>query len=844
MESKPWTRWWWPGNAVDRENISRELKELADAGIGGVEITSIYGVKGEEERFIEYLSPEFTDMLKFTIEEAGKLVMGVDLPPGSGWRCGGPFVPREKGLWSLSIHQYSLSAGEEFAIPAKIEMPAAVSFVDENGKVTVLNIDEPYTAQTAGKIYLAERYKNNDMVKRASDGGKGWAIDTFNEDITKWYLNEFWEKLDIGEGMIRCFFHDSFEYTGDFTTNFTEEFRKRRGYELAEYLHALTDDCDNPETAWRVRSDYRETLSELVLESFIKPMAQWANCRGSMIRNQAHGSPGNILDIYAVSDIPETEIFKTIEPGSVNILVNKFASSAAHVAGHKLISSESFTWLNEHWQETPADIIRAVNRFFLSGVNHMIFHGTCYSPEDAAWPGWLFYASSQINNRNPLWREMPSLFKYIERAQTVLQQSVPQNELLVYWPYYDIIASEGRLFKNLNIDSGDNSEWFRDYPFAKLVKKLLDSGYTLDYISDRQLLNCETNEGRIQTEGKAEYKAVIVPESKYIPVETMGKLIDFISDGGKVYFDGKLPESVPGLHNVEVRKNQLEILKNSPEVAGKTGDVLQLLENDNIDSEKSLAGKGFRHLKMKRYDEDWYMIFNCTNEMLDERMKLNTKAKSYVFYFPENGEISSAENQDNLVRIQLEPERVVFVRCTDKKIKADGFVYADSDIPSTKIDVQWKITFLEGGPVLPEGISTGKLVSWTEFGNGGTEIFAGTARYAVEFDWNSDANMGIISFEDIKDCARIRLNGKDFGFLPGPAFKVKVDNLVKGKNLLEAEVTNVAANRIRDLDIRSKNWKKFHDINFVNIDYRPFGASGWEIREAGILGDVEVAAIK
>jgi hypothetical protein len=34
-ETRPWTRWWWPGNAVDRENISRELKEMAEAGIGG-----------------------------------------------------------------------------------------------------------------------------------------------------------------------------------------------------------------------------------------------------------------------------------------------------------------------------------------------------------------------------------------------------------------------------------------------------------------------------------------------------------------------------------------------------------------------------------------------------------------------------------------------------------------------------------------------------------------------------------------------------------------------------------------------------------------------------------------
>ena len=52
---KPWTRWWWMGNAVDKENLRDNLIQLSEAGIGGVEITPIYGVKGEEENFIDYL---------------------------------------------------------------------------------------------------------------------------------------------------------------------------------------------------------------------------------------------------------------------------------------------------------------------------------------------------------------------------------------------------------------------------------------------------------------------------------------------------------------------------------------------------------------------------------------------------------------------------------------------------------------------------------------------------------------------------------------------------------------------------------------------------------------------
>ncbi len=835
QESKPWTRWWWMGNAVDKENISRELKEFHDAGIGGVEITPIYGVKGEENIFIEYLSPEFSEILKYTITEAHKLGMGVDLPPGSGWRCGGPFVPEDKGLWSLQIDKTILTKGEKWNLPKGVENAAAVSFVDENKKVIVLNPKESFTTPSSGMVYTAFRIKNGDKVKRAADGGQGWAIDTFNEEITNWYLNEFWNRLEIGEGLLRCFFHDSFEYTGDFTTHFTEEFKKRRGYDLAEYLYVLAGDCDDEEIVARVKSDYRETLSDLVLESFIQPMTEWTHLHKSLNRNQAHGSPGNILDLYAASDIPETEIFRTVEPGSVDIFVNKFASSAAHITGQKLVSSESFTWLDEHWTVTPGDMVRATNRFFLAGINHMFFHGTCYSPEDAAWPGWLFYASTELNDRNPLWPELPVLFKYIQRSQSVLQQARQQNDVLVYWPYFDVAAAPGRIFNHLGVNK--DAGWFVEHPISGLSKDLMNAGYTFDYISDKQLLNSKTENGKIITSGNAAYKAVIVPKTSYIPLETMRQLKQFIDTGGKVYFDEQLPESVPGMFQLEIREIQLQNLKQTFP-SENVGSVPELLLTAGIEGEKSVVENGFHFLKMKMDNEGWYMIFNTGTETNDAMIELNAPAKNYIFLNPMDGKISLPEQKGNSIRLQLEPEETVFVKCTNKKVEAAPFVYEQISPDSLQIKGMWKIEFTKGGPVYPGNIATIDLQSWTEMGDKETERYAGTAHYSIEFNWEKEPGEALLNLGTVKDCANVKLNGKDFGILLGPTFKCKVDNLVQGKNMLEVEVTNVAANRIRDMDIRGMNWKKFYDINFVNIDYKPFNASDWEIKPAGLLGPV------
>jgi hypothetical protein len=833
VESKPWTRWWWMGNAVDEQNISRELNEMAEMGIGGVEITPIYGVKGEEDRFIEYLTPEFSEILKYTIEEAHKLEMEVDLPPGSGWRCGAPFVPEEKGLWALRMHKQPLQKGETAEIPAGVTV-AAVSFKDENGEITVFNPEEKFTAPANGMAYFAERRKNRDMVKRASDGGKGWAIDTFNEDITEWYLQEFWTRLNIPEGLIRSFFHDSFEYTGDFTTHFTEEFQKRRGYNLAEYLHVLAGDCEDNETIARVKSDYRETLSDLVLESFIEPMTGWAHSHQSLNRNQAHGSPGNILDLYAASDIPETEIFRTVEPGTVDVFVNKFASSSAHVTGQQLVSSESYTWLDEHWTVTTTDMMRATNRFFLAGINHMFFHGTCYSPEDAEWPGWLFYASTQVNNRNPLWREMPALFKYIERSQSVLQKATPQNDLLIYWPYYDVAASRGPIFNHLGVNK--DAGWFKSHPISGLSERLMKAGYTFNYISDKQLHNCEAVDGEIITSGKSKYKAIVVPKTTYMPVGTMEKLVMFIAEGGKVYFDEILPETVPGISNLEDRTVRLTELKLGIANQNVAGNILELLLESGIEGEKSIPENGLNFIKMKLDDEIVYMVFNCGLSEVDTWVTLSETAKYFVCMNPYNGEITVAENKKNAVRIQLEPERSVFIRCTDSNPDLPNFIYRSDE--AVEIEGLWKINFVDGGPVYPGNISTDNLKSWTEMGDNETSRFSGTARYTLEFGWSNNSKSAFLDLGDVRDCAHVFLNGKDVGSLLGPDFSLKVNNLQQGKNELVVEVTNVAANRIRDLDIRGVDWKKFHDINFVNIDYRPFDASDWEIREAGLLGPV------
>ena len=84
--------WWWPGNAVTKEDLTWNLETYRRAGWGNMGVIGIYGVRGEEDRFIDIFSPKWFEMFNHTVTEAKRLGMNIDLTPSSGWRLGGPHV--------------------------------------------------------------------------------------------------------------------------------------------------------------------------------------------------------------------------------------------------------------------------------------------------------------------------------------------------------------------------------------------------------------------------------------------------------------------------------------------------------------------------------------------------------------------------------------------------------------------------------------------------------------------------------------------------------------------------------------------------------------------------------
>lgn len=207
--------------------------------------------------------------------------------------------------------------------------------------------------------------------------------------------------------------------------------------------------------------------------------------------------------------------------------------------------------------------------------------------------------------------------------------------------------------------------------------------------------------------------------------------------------------------------------------------------------------------------------------------------------------LAASRKRDNTSEIflQLLPGQSCIIKTYTSEIKkGTPWRYLRTGSKSFMISGTWKVDFIQGGPTLPESFTTEKLYSWTDLDDNEAKRFAGTARYSITFDLPAQtADDWIIDLGRVCESARITINGNQVGTLWSIPFRMPIGQFLNSdKNELIVEVTNLSTNRIADLDRRIVPWKNFHDINFVNIHYKPFDASTWPLMDSGLLGPVQV----
>ncbi len=412
-------------------------------------------------------------------------------------------------------------------------------------------------------------------------------------------------------------FNDSLEYKLDVmaSADLLTEFEKRKGYDLRPFLPALAiDGLDNfylrdaarfraapryrlSEDDERVRNDFLELRSELLIERFIEASTEWATKRGLKSRAQSYGSDIDVIRALGANHIPETE---QLYAGGSELFL-KLASSAGHLYGRKTVSSESFVWKDRDYAVAPKHLKAATDRLLYAGINQIIYHGVTYRTNnqtnhpvylsqfgELGWYPWSYANynlsfSSNIGPESPLWDVTPDLNTYITRLQALLRQGRASVDAYIYYPFmgmptsFETIALANKEFLANGFLPGDrpttNGDTVLEIPLLKqpsenkdpritwlsntqpLIHSLNGAGITWRFINDHALqqglMGANTNSNA------ASRPVLLLTDIETMPVETARVVEEQLGKAHKLIIRGAPPSRVPGLLNAAEDEHEL-----------------------------------------------------------------------------------------------------------------------------------------------------------------------------------------------------------------------------------------------------------------------------------------------
>jgi hypothetical protein len=477
----PWVYWFWFDNVVSKEEISLELKEMAERGVAGVELrcVSMYGFAGESpgpmfnaeswekigHQKLEYFSPEFIDVLGHALSEAKRLNLKFSLNPGMGWPPGGKWITDQYRSKHLLSESFEIQGNRRFEM--KIDLTKvlelnvfawpviAEKMVDDKGY-----IDISKTVDSSGQLtwtvpsgkWLVGIFKT--VPGGLCDKGEGPEVDPASKEAVLFHFNKLFSAMDTtlsayyGNTLVDIA-TDSWEYERRnkggwyWSPQILKKAPDSIGYELNNKLYALLGYGPEKE---EIGKKIEEVENNLIVNNYFATIKEFLQQRGLMHRPQIYGRGlhRDFFETYTIADVCEVEE-KVYIPEAIWV---------SRLTDKPIISCESFTFAGDllgnlkhdahqgqsekvlfndkMWKTTPEDLKKLANAHYARGINRIQIHSFSYSPPEIPYPGWRMYAEIHLNRNILWWGEFKSFNTWIARNQLLLQSTKPVTDVLVY----------------------------------------------------------------------------------------------------------------------------------------------------------------------------------------------------------------------------------------------------------------------------------------------------------------------------------------------------------------------------------------------------------------------------
>ncbi|WP_345992665.1 glycosyl hydrolase [Chryseobacterium sp. Chry.R1] len=873
---RPFVRWWWNGNKIERSELARELRILKDAGIGGVEINPISFPSRTDDmgkQSIDWLSDEWIDLLKFTLEEAKSLEMTCDILVGTGFPMGGDFLEKEecsqivviavkklKGPLTTEFSLFDLYKEADPAITSPysgrtMEMldvklvPDPLNTIDEvidlsnQIKSGMIKVSIPKGDYAVYGLVKIERFMR---VIQGAPGGMGPVLNHYNSAAVKKYLYRMTDTIQRKTGplagYVRSFFVDSLEIEGaNWSEDMMTEFKRRRGYDIYPYLpfvlfkigamgNTTGQNILYPvkmgeafkKMTDRMRYDFELTKAELFEERFVTPYVHWCKENKIQSRAQAYGRGYFPLEGSFEIDIPECETWLkygigediseekfTQYPwhlGRGNTMINKLVSSAAHLKGKKLISSEELTNTDMVFNESLEIFKIAGDQSTISGVTHPVFHGFNYSPPEAAFPGWITYGG-YFNEKNTMWPYFKHYTDYRARLSAVLQQATMFADIGLLAPFADQWSEYSAQMEPFPVIVSPAYQ-------SLIWESIHQNGNACDYVSERVIQDSEVKKGFL-TYGSRKYHTLFLIEVHSLDTATASKLYDFIRDGGRVFCIEAVPERSTGWNNYEKRDQEVKEWVKKMEAYPDRFIVLHKPTADFSGWYKTVQEKYSLKPYMKirkpesfitqvRYQTTDAELFLLTNSSSRHSASLDIqfdqeiiKRKQAWLWDATTGRRSKLAVEEGLFHINLGPadsKLIVF----DHHRK--GTMWKAHPLTGTQVkelSTAWDVEFRHyDGTVNKEKLD--RLTDLKELPS--YSHFAGTVVYRTTFQLGDHDTKDFLNLGSVYGICEVKVNGTEAGTQWFGRRVYALDGLLHiGENEIEIKVITVMVNYMKTL---------------------------------------------
>ena len=684
-------------------------------------------------------------------------------------------------------------------------------------------------------------------TRPAPSAGLGFETDKFSAAAVDHHFAAYLDKLlpssppttPPSAGLTRLHF-DSWEMGAqNWSPDFREAFRKRRGYDPLPYLPAMLGHViGSPQITERFLWDLRQTAQELIVGTHVSHLRDLAHQHGLSFSCEPYDlNPSADLALGMTDDEPMGEFWSTGHGYATEYSLIE-AASIGHTMGRPVIGAESFTSTDsEPWLQYPGSMKAQADGVLCTGINHFVIHRYQHQPRDDEFPGLTMGPYGVHWERTETWWDfVPAFHQYLTRCSQVLREGLPVADILYLTP-------EGAPLV------------FRPPPSATRGPTQDHLGYNFDGCAPDVLLSRVTmHNGELTLPEGSRYRVLVLPEATSMTPVLLHKIAQLLNDGATVI--GQAPIESPSLAGYprcdeEVRA-LTETIWGTGDAASRPGErrvgkgrlfvdpvaaTYPTLYPDYTMTAQTLQGLGvapdfeadipLRFIHRHVGASEAYFVSNGTDTPVAATCRFRAVGQPQ-WWQPLTGEcrpLTQWTRKDGITTVPLQFDAsgsgfVVFVPGADA-VAGSGTPNFPKTATVATVGGPWQVSFDKawGGPA--QTIFQ-KLEDWTTRPEPGLRDYSGKAVYTAALPASPESlassRPGFLSLGNVKVAASVRLNGVDLGVAWCAPWRVPIPaGVLKPNNELQITVANLWGNRLmadaglpEAQRLSKTSWNPFH----------------------------------